>query len=153
MKALLTELGPVYKWIVENGQDNPRALWIIGGFQFSAPPPYGGDLEKAAATLRRGVERAWQESLSREPKPGWMPTWGGPENLMNLAYMYAHVGTPDRKAALAYAEVAGPRTSRHTSATFFCRRSGAPVAVAAKYVTRIFAVDTARRDRGSRCAA
>ncbi len=104
MKELLKELGPVYKWLLENGNDNPRALWIIGGYQFAAPPPYGGDIVKAAATLRRGVELAWKESLSAAASPAWVPTWGGPENLMNLAYMYAHAATPDRTAALAYAE-------------------------------------------------
>jgi hypothetical protein len=104
MKALLAELAPVYQWLVENGRDNPRALWIIGGYQFAAPPPYGGDIAKAAATLRRGVELAWKESLSSPASAAWVPAWGGPENLMNLAYMYSHVGTPDRTAALAYAE-------------------------------------------------
>jgi hypothetical protein len=104
-KPLLAELIPVYKWLEANGRDNPRALWIIGGMQFAAPPPYGGDVARATATLRRGVELAWREAAaSVEPSPAWVPAWGGPENLMNLAYMYSHVGTPDRAAALAYAE-------------------------------------------------
>ena len=44
--------------------------------------------------------RRWR----RRRCPAWAPSWGGPENLMNLAYMYSHVPTPDRAAALAYAE-------------------------------------------------
>jgi hypothetical protein len=103
-KPLLAELIPVYKWLEANGRDNPRALWIIGGMQFAAPPPYGGDVVKATATLRRGIELAWRESASNAASPAWVPAWGGPENLMNLAWMYSHVGTPDRTAALAYAE-------------------------------------------------
>ena len=103
-KAFLAELIPAVRWLEANGSDNPRALWILGGMQFSAPPPYGGDLVKAAATMRRGIELSWRESRSRAPAPAWVPAWGGPENLMNLAYMYSHVGTPDRAAALAYAE-------------------------------------------------
>ncbi len=103
-KPLLAELIPAYKWLEANGRDNPRALWIIGGMQFAAPPPYGGDLVKATATLRRGLELAWQEAASGAAAPAWVPTWGGPENLMNLAWMYSHAATPDRAAALAYAE-------------------------------------------------
>jgi hypothetical protein len=103
-KALLADLVPAYKWLVENGQDNPRALWIIGGMQFAAPPPYGGDVVKAAATLRRGVALSWASVAPAPALPAWAPSWGGPENLMNLAYLYAHAATPDRAAALAYAE-------------------------------------------------
>ena len=103
-KPLLAELIPAYKWLEANGRDNPRALWIIGGMQFAAPPPYGGDLVKATATLRRGIELAWRESAAGSASPAWAPAWGGPENLMNLAYMYSHIGSPDRATALAYAE-------------------------------------------------
>ncbi len=103
-KAILAELVPAYKWLQENGRDNPRALWIIGGMQFAAPPPYGGDVVKAAATLRRGVALSWPTPAGGQEVPAWAPSWGGPENLMNLAYMYSHIGTPDRAAALAYAE-------------------------------------------------
>ena len=103
-QPLLAELIPAYKWLEANGRDNPRALWIIGGMQFAAPPPYGGDLVKATATLRRGLELAWREAVPGGTSPAWFPTWGGPENLMNLAYMYSHTGTPDRATALAYAE-------------------------------------------------
>ena len=103
-KAILAELVPAYKWLEGNGQDNPRALWIIGGMQFAAPPPVGGDIHKAAATLRRGVALSWPPATAAPEPPAWEPSWGGPENLMNLAYMYSHVATPDRATALAYAE-------------------------------------------------
>jgi hypothetical protein len=89
---------------MENAGDNPRALWIKGGMEFGAPPPTGGDFARAAATLRRGVACAWRERLSNAGAPAWAPSWGGPENLMNLAYMYTHGKTPDRALALAYAQ-------------------------------------------------
>jgi hypothetical protein len=104
MKALLAEVIPEYKWLQANGRENSRALWILGGMEFFAPPPRGGDLVKAAATLRHGIACAWRESLAGAGAPAWVPAWGGPENLMNLAYIYAHAATPDRAAALAYAE-------------------------------------------------
>lgn len=103
-KAILDEAVPTFKWLIENAGDNPRALWIKGGMEFGAPPPHGGDLVKAAATLRRGVACAWREALSNPTPPAWVPSWGGPENLMNLAYLYSHGKSPDRTAALAYAE-------------------------------------------------
>ena len=103
-KAIFGESGPTFQWVMANAGDNPRALWIRGGMEFWAPPPVGGDFTKAAATLRHGVACAWREALANPGSPAWVPTWGGPENLMNLAYMYAHSQTPDRSAALAYAE-------------------------------------------------
>jgi hypothetical protein len=103
-KAIFAESGPTFKFIMANSGDNPRALWIRGGMEFGAPPPIGGDLAKAEATLRYGVGCAWREALANPGRPAWVPAWGGPENLMNLAYMHAHGKTPDRAAALAYAE-------------------------------------------------
>jgi len=103
-KAILAEAGPTFKFIMAHAGENPRALWIRGGMEGWAPPPAGGDLAKAAATLRYGVACAWREALAHPNPPAWIPTWGGPENLMNLAYLYSRSQTPDRSAALAYAE-------------------------------------------------
>ena len=103
-KAIFAESGPTFQWIMANAGDNPRALWIRGGMEFGAPPPVGGDFMKAAATLEHGVACAWREALANPGSPAWVPSWGGPENLMNLAYMYSHGPKPDRALALAYAE-------------------------------------------------
>ena len=102
-KAILAQSGPTFMWLMANAGDNPRALWIRGGMEGWAPPPVGGDLVKAAATLDHGVACAWREALGNPGSPAWVPSWGGPENLMNLAYMYAHAPKPDRALALAYA--------------------------------------------------
>jgi hypothetical protein len=106
-KAILDDAKETYLFIMQNAGDNPRALWIKGGMQMAAPPPTGGDFAKAAETLRHGVACAWREALARAsaPVPAWVPTWGGPENLMNLAFVYSRdPKNPDRAAALAYAE-------------------------------------------------
>ena len=103
-KAILDEAVPGFRWLRENAGDNPRALWIKGGMEMFTPPAKGGDPMKAAATLRQGVAGAWRESLAGAPPPSWVPTWGGPENLMNLAFLYSHGLKPDRELALAYAE-------------------------------------------------
>jgi hypothetical protein len=103
-KAILAESGPTFKFVMANAGDNPRALWIRGGMEGWAPPPVGGDLAKATATLRYGVQCAWREAAAHPNPPAWVPTWGGPENLMNLAYMYSRAQPPDRAVALAYAE-------------------------------------------------
>jgi len=98
-KPLIAEVVPLYRWLEANGRDNPRALWIIGGMQ-----SWRGDFVNATATMRRGLELSWQESAAAAAAPAWIPSWGGPENLMNLAYTYSHAKTPDRAAALAYAQ-------------------------------------------------
>jgi hypothetical protein len=102
-QAILEQYTPVGKTLAADGQDNPRVLWIVGGLQMGAPPPYGGDMAKAAATLRRGVESSWKEANAGAPAP-WVPSWGGPENLMNLAYLYTHTASSNKTAALAYAQ-------------------------------------------------
>lgn len=103
-QKLLDEASTYYKWVMQYEGDNPRVLWIKGGLQMVVPPASGGDWAKAAATLRQGVAGAWREAGATPPAPRWVPTWGGPENLMNLAYLYSRDKTPDRSTALAYAE-------------------------------------------------
>ncbi|MEP6994474.1 MAG: hypothetical protein ABI968_08140 [Acidobacteriota bacterium] len=103
MQALMGDFAATYHWMDANGRGNPRALWILAGIEFFAPPPRGGDMARAAATTGRGLELSWQESAAGEA-PAWVPTWGGPEHLMNLGFMYSHAAAPDRTAALAYAQ-------------------------------------------------
>jgi hypothetical protein len=103
-QKLLAEFVPLAREIGEKGADNPRALWIKGGLQLSAPPPYGGDAAKAAATMRQGVEAARREEIATADAPAYVPTWGGAENLMNLAYLNSHSAKKDREVAMDYAE-------------------------------------------------
>jgi hypothetical protein len=103
-RPILEEAMPTFRWVMQYTGDNPRALWIKGGFQMVVPPESGGDPAKAAATLREGVDCAWREAQALPAAPSWVPTWGGPENLMNLAYMYANGSAPDRALAMAYAQ-------------------------------------------------
>ncbi len=100
-RTILAEALPSFRFVMENAGDNPRALWIKGGMQMSAPPPTGGDFPRAAATLEHGVVCAWREAA--RTAPSWEPRWGGPENLMDLAWLYSHAPEKDRRAALAYA--------------------------------------------------
>jgi hypothetical protein len=104
-QAILSDYTPVAREMRDKGGDNPRALWLTGGAQLGAPPPYGGDAFKAAATFRRGIEAALAEARQLEDgEPVWIPRWGGAENLMNLAYLYTHTPLANRDLALAYAE-------------------------------------------------
>jgi hypothetical protein len=102
-EKILADYMPVGKTLQADGPDNPRVLWIIGGLQLGAPPPAGGDPVKAAATMRRGVEQSLREAQAGAG-PAWVPAWGGPENLMNLAYLYSHSAMNDKTVARAYAE-------------------------------------------------
>ncbi len=103
-KKLFEESGEFYRWVMQYDGHNPRVLWIRGGLEMIVPPKEGEDPARAVATLRRGVEGAWRESLAAPALPAWAPKWGGPENLMNLAFYYTRAGSSDRTAALAYAE-------------------------------------------------
>jgi hypothetical protein len=103
--AILKDFIPVAHEVSEKGLTNPRALWLMGQNQLAAPPPYGGDPVKAAATFRRGIEAALVETRQvSAPEPSWIPRWGGAENLMSLAYLYSHSALEDRDLALAYAD-------------------------------------------------
>ena len=115
-KAVLDEASPTFRWIMEYTGDNPRALWIRGGYELwaanNAQPPKVGDFAKPVETFRRGLEGARREALENPDAPAWIPAWGGPENLMNLAYFYSRGPRLDRAAAIAYAQgalVAVPR--------------------------------------------
>jgi hypothetical protein len=105
-ETLLAEFLPVWRDITENGQENPRVLWLVGGSQLSAPPPVGGDPLKAVATYQRGLKAARAEGLrvQAERPPDWEPTWGAAEHLMSLAYVYSHTTLTDRDLAQSYAE-------------------------------------------------
>lgn len=106
-EAVLKEYVPLVRDVSEKGTDNPRALWLMGQNRLGAPPPYGGDAAKAAATFRRGIEAALLEARQAgagAPEPEWIPRWGGAENLMNLGYLYTHSAVKNRDLALAYAE-------------------------------------------------
>lgn len=103
--AILKDYLPVAREVKERAGDNPRALWLIGQSQLGAPPPYGGDVAKAAGIFHHGVEAALAEARQRPAdEPAWVPRWGGAENLMNLAYLYTHSSLANRDLAIAYAE-------------------------------------------------
>jgi hypothetical protein len=104
-EAILKEALPVVREVDERGSTNPRALWLDGGSRIGAPPPRGGDLQKAAATFRQGFQAALDEQRSIPAgEPVWIPRWGGAENLMSLAYLYTHTAVANRSLAFAYAE-------------------------------------------------
>jgi hypothetical protein len=109
---VVAEFVPMFREMAAEGADNPRALWIVGGSQLGAPPPYGGDAARAAATFHKGVQAALREARQVPAPPAYAPAWGGAENLMNLAYLHSHSSLNDKALARAYAEgalVAAPR--------------------------------------------
>lgn len=100
------EFETVARELKEKGQENPRALWFLGGSLFFAPPPHGGDPPRAVETYRRGLQAARDETLrsAGANAPEWVPSWGAAENLMGLAYLYSHSALQDRDLAQAYAD-------------------------------------------------
>lgn len=88
--------------VKESAKENPRSLWILGGNEMGAPPPWGGDMAKAAAIYQRGLAAARDEASS-EPRAPWEPSWGAAESLMSLAYLYSHGAATRPDVARAYA--------------------------------------------------
>ena len=103
-QALVDQFRPVWAETTTQGADNPRMLWLLGGMQFGAPPPWGGDAAKAIATLRKGLEAARREALAPPQDAALAPNWGAAENLMNLAYVHSRGSGESKEVARAYAE-------------------------------------------------
>jgi hypothetical protein len=100
--ALLRESNELLRELEPRAAGNPRLLWMEGG-RLMAPPDQGGDLARAAATFRKGLEAARAEALGPPRAPG-LPAWGAPENLMSLAFVHTIGPRPQREVARAYAE-------------------------------------------------
>lgn len=87
--------------LMKNASSNPRSLWLVGMQQ--AYRPAGGDTNTAIATWKRGLAGAREEALAAASRDPWVPSWGAPEILMNLANFHTYT-KPDRSLARAYAE-------------------------------------------------
>jgi ketosteroid isomerase-like protein/uncharacterized protein YndB with AHSA1/START domain len=101
-RELVAEGGKVIAALRAASSPNPRTLWMLGSGEAYSPPPYGGDLAKAAATFRRGLEAARREAVGPAPPP-WVPRGGSPELMMSLAYLYTRPGVENPDLARSYA--------------------------------------------------
>jgi hypothetical protein len=91
----------VMKALAERAGSNPRNLWLVGMQQ--AYRPAGGDTSAAVATWKKGLAGAREEALAAAARDPWVPSWGAPEILMNLANFHTYT-KPDKAVARAYAE-------------------------------------------------
>jgi hypothetical protein len=101
-QQIIAEIQPIAREVAQV-TDNPRALWLVGGNLLFRPPSAGGDLVRAAATYRKGLEAARREALGPS-SPDWVPRWGMAEHLMSLAYLYSHRPPENPELAQAYAD-------------------------------------------------
>jgi len=83
--------------------NNPRVLWIEGGFQLILGPERGGGQQVALATLRKMV--AITERARVDPQSP-LPDWGRPEALMMVANAHLAGKPPDIAAARQAAKAA-----------------------------------------------
>jgi hypothetical protein len=83
--------------------NNPRVLWIEGGFQLILGPERGGGQQIALATLTKMV--AITERAPVDPKSP-LPDWGRPEALMMVANAHLAGKPPDVAAARRAAQAA-----------------------------------------------
>jgi hypothetical protein len=104
MQELITRSGGLLKEARVAAPDNPRLLWVWGAIQWVVGPERGGGQAAALATYQKGLASARQtKGLARDPLE---PSWGEPELLMNLAWSYLNLATPDAGAAEKYAQEA-----------------------------------------------
>jgi len=80
--------------------DNPRLIWVRGPILWNSPPERGGGQDKAIQNYQRGLEVCSKIKTSDDPLE---PSWGKPELMMNLAYCYLNMNSPDPNAAERYA--------------------------------------------------
>ena len=99
--AYIKDGSEVLKVLAANAGSNPRSLWLVGMQQ--AFRPAGGDASAAVATWKKGLAGARAEAIAAASRDPWVPSWGAPEILMNLANYHTYT-KPDRALALAYAE-------------------------------------------------
>ncbi len=82
--------------------ENPRLLWVMA--LASRPPHSEGDFQKAIEMYEKGLETIRKRKTSKSDP--LEPSWGEPEQLMNLASYNLHRPTPDLTAAEQYARSA-----------------------------------------------
>lgn len=99
--AYIKDGSEVLKVLAANAGSNPRSLWLLGMQQ--AYRPAGGDTTAAVATWKKGLAGAREEAIAAASRDPWVPSWGAPEILMNLANFHTYT-KPDRALAVAYAE-------------------------------------------------
>ena len=70
---ILADYIPVVRDLMARGNENPRALWLIGGMQLQAPPPTGGDAGQGgfddAKGSRGGASRGAGERRGASLRP------------------------------------------------------------------------------------
>jgi hypothetical protein len=102
-QKLLVEYVPLIRDVFVKGAENPRALWLLGANQSLGRPPRGAEPAKAAGTYQKGLDLARREAEQSATVPAYVPTWGGAEHLMSLAYLYSHSSIQNPALARAYA--------------------------------------------------
>ncbi len=80
--------------------ENPRVLWIRGGFLQFAP---GGSIARAVDIYRQMIKEAERRGVDPASP---LPDWGKPEALMSLAYAHSMQTPPDLQAARDEAKAA-----------------------------------------------
>jgi hypothetical protein len=86
----------------ELAPDNPRVLWVEGGFHFFRPGATAADQQRAIDIYRRAVELADAAGKTTSP----LPDWGKPEALMSVAFVHLKQRSPDFGAAAEEARAA-----------------------------------------------
>jgi len=103
MQEYIEKGRPYMQDAMTTAPNNPRLLWVLGPYRWTAPPEHGGGQDKAFAVYNHGLDIIRKTPAVTDPLE---PSWGEPELLMNRSWSYLHQTTPDLKAAQQDSEAA-----------------------------------------------
>ncbi len=86
---------------LQSAPDNPRVLWVQGGFYLFKPVEFGGDPAHAEKIYERQAQVAPPLDANSP-----LPDWGKPEAWMSLAFAHLNQTEPDLISARKEAHVA-----------------------------------------------
>jgi len=98
------KVAPLLKESEAEAPENPRVLWVVGGFRWYAPGDRAVVQGKAMDTYAKGLEASRKQKTAASDS--LEPSWGEPELLMSLAWANLNRETPDVNAAEQYARSA-----------------------------------------------
>jgi hypothetical protein len=96
LQDLLGQISPLVKEAKAMAPDNPRLHWVLGPILNYQAHESGSGPEKMIENYQTGLQHC---SNAEQDKNSLEPSWGKPELLVSLAYMYLNGNPPNPEAA------------------------------------------------------
>jgi len=96
MQDLMGQMSPLVKEAKAVAPDNPRLHWVLGPILRYQAHESGSGTEELIENYETGLQHC---SNAEQDKNSLEPSWGKPELLVSLAYMYLNRNPPNVEAA------------------------------------------------------